>query len=219
MVNCVSWGMRLSTGSYVHVEVGAPKDQSTGYGYLVSTECARIIPESTYFGVGKTTEGNNKRDYAASVLAVLQRFGYDVEKLNGPNVHSLINVITLEHNVHHDFDTLQLWLDATDTPNQYCIGAVSSDDIPPGRSLVTFSTTNKDLPLPSAQLLALHAACAKVANLSGAAEYLDDVERRSRELKVLASDGGSAAVLEYAIAGLVGGEIQVGASTQSTTEP
>jgi hypothetical protein len=52
-------------------------------------------------------------DYSASVLAVLQRFGYDVENLNGPKVHSLFNVMTLEKRVHDWFDRLELWFEAT----------------------------------------------------------------------------------------------------------
>ena len=40
--------------------------------------------------------------------------------------------------------------------------------------LVTFTTSDPALlPLPSPQLLALHAACAQVAHLSGAREYID----------------------------------------------
>ena len=38
---------------------------------------------------------------------------------------------------------------------------------------VTFTTTDPELPLPSPHLLALHAACAKVAQLSGASEFID----------------------------------------------
>ncbi|KAJ8699164.1 hypothetical protein PTI98_002312 [Pleurotus ostreatus] len=49
------------------------------------------------------------KDYAASVLAVLKRFGYDVDTLNGAGVHSLFNVMTLERNVHDMFDQLLLW--------------------------------------------------------------------------------------------------------------
>ena len=45
--------------------------------------------------------------------AVLERFGYKAafEELNGSGIHCLKNVITLDHNVHFFFDTLQLWLE------------------------------------------------------------------------------------------------------------
>jgi hypothetical protein len=51
--------------------------------------------------------------YAASVWAV-DRFGYKKlfsEELNGHKIHRLENVITLNHDVHILFDTLQLWLE------------------------------------------------------------------------------------------------------------
>jgi hypothetical protein len=49
--------------------------------------------------------------------------------------------------------------------------------------------------LPSQDLIALHAACARVAHMSGAAEYLDRFERDVEETTVLASDGSSAHLL------------------------
>jgi hypothetical protein len=54
-----------------------------------------------------------QKAYSASLLAVLKRFGYDVENLNGPKVHSLFNVMTMEKNVHDLFDRLYLWFEAT----------------------------------------------------------------------------------------------------------
>ena len=49
--------------------------------------------------------------------------------------------------------------------------------------------------LPNPDLIALHAACARVAHMSGAAEYLDRLERDAEEMTVLASDGSSAHLL------------------------
>ena len=43
----------------------------------------------------------------------MQRFGYDVKKLNGPDVHSLFNVMTMEKNVHDWFDRLDMWFEST----------------------------------------------------------------------------------------------------------
>ncbi|TFK53832.1 hypothetical protein OE88DRAFT_1656202 [Heliocybe sulcata] len=179
----------------------------------VATQCAHIVPASTYLDVAteKSDQDPTKKDYAASVLAVLKRFGYNVDKLNGANVHSLSNVMTLQWDVHHFFDTLNLWLEATDAPNCYRIRGTDSDLIPP-TELVTFTTPDPEhLPLPSAELLALHAACAKVAHLSGAAEYLDDLDRDLEASTVLASDGGSSEVLHYAITRLAREGVDVGA--------
>jgi len=49
--------------------------------------------------------------------------------------------------------------------------------------------------LPDPELIALHAACARVAHMSGAAEYLDMLERDAEEMTVLASDGSSSYLL------------------------
>jgi hypothetical protein len=54
----------------------------------------------------------------------------------------------------------------------------------------------KQIPaLPHPDLIALHAACARVAYMSGAAEYFDMLERDAEETTVLASDGSSTSLL------------------------
>ena len=64
---------------------------------------------------------------------------------------------------------------------------------------VTFTSHKAGLQLPSPKYLRVHAACCKIAHMSGAAEYLDMVYGEMEELKVLAHDGTSADVLCYAI--------------------
>lgn len=54
-------------------------------------------------------------------------------------------------------------------------------------------------PVPDPKLLALHAACAKVIHLSGAAEYIYRFERDMKEMRVLATGGGSAGLLHTAL--------------------
>jgi len=54
-----------------------------------------------------------QKAYSASVLAVLKRFGYDVETLNGPKVHSLFNVMTMQKDAHEWIGRLYLWFEAT----------------------------------------------------------------------------------------------------------
>jgi hypothetical protein len=96
----------------------------------VFTECAHIVPESTYIGVSNTRSSPPQKvhnliflilleltlaqkDYAALVLAVLYHFGYDVENLNEPKAHSLYNVMTMQHDVHDWFDRLLVWFEET----------------------------------------------------------------------------------------------------------
>ena len=62
---------------------------------------------------------------------------------------------------------------------------------------VPFTMPDQDkLPVPSPAYLAIHAACAKVAHLSGAAEYINKFYHDS---KILTPDGASASMLEHAI--------------------
>lgn len=68
--------------------------------------------------------------------------------------------------------------------------------VPP---LIPFTTTDPLIPLPDPTLLALHATCAKVAHLSGAGEYVDQVQRDLERSTVLAEDGGSSDVLFHAL--------------------
>ena len=57
-----------------------------------------------------------QRDYdAPSAWAVMERFGQvnGFLELNGPDIHRLENVMTMQPDVHAFFDRLALWLEAT----------------------------------------------------------------------------------------------------------
>jgi hypothetical protein len=56
-----------------------------------------------------------------------------------------------------------------------------------------------EVPLPSSKLLALHATCARVAHMSGAAEYLNFCDREREFAPELKADGSMAMVLEEAL--------------------
>jgi hypothetical protein len=118
----------------------------------------------------------------------LKQFGYDVESINFEKVHSLYNVMTMDLQSYDLFDQLELSFEATvsillsvsklnflthiqASPNCYKIQ--KSKVYHTIKDEVTFTTTDPELPLPSPHLLALHAACAKVAQLSGASEFID----------------------------------------------
>lgn len=172
----------------------ATQEEVIAAGGACMTQCAHIIPDSTYFNVSKTTATEKaKRDYAASVLAVLQRFGYDVKNLNGKKVHSLHNVMTMENQPHDLFDRLELWFEATDILHCYNIRKTDNAFVRI-RNQVTLTTPDASkYPLPSPQLLALHAASAKVSHLSGAGEYLDHIwqDPEMENISVLAHNGAS----------------------------
>jgi hypothetical protein len=57
--------------------------------------------------------------------------------------------------------------------------------------------SHPNLPAPDPRYLKLHAACAKVAHLSGAGEYIETIFRDMESMRVLAKDGSSAQALSY----------------------
>ena len=68
------------------------------------------------------------------------------------------------------------------------------------RQTITFGTTHPLLRVPNSRYLLLHATCAKVANLSGVADYFETVLEEWEEVPVLKSDGRSADLLGLLLA-------------------
>jgi len=65
---------------------------------------------------------------------------------------------------------------------------------------VTFKTPDPvQFPVPSAAYLAIHAACARVAHLSGAGACIDKLYRDMDDSTTLDPNGASAEMLEHAI--------------------
>ncbi|KDQ61386.1 hypothetical protein JAAARDRAFT_190164 [Jaapia argillacea MUCL 33604] len=167
-----------------------------------ATQAAYIFPDLTNRGITGDNEGAPKNQHSSTVWTVMERFGqvYGEEELDGSNIHRLENVMTLNPDLYEFFDTLHMWLEPTDKPNQYKITATSDVFLIGLPQLVTFTTSDaKNLPLPSPRYLALHAACVRVLNLSGAAKRIDAIEVEMEKLSVLASDGSSADVLSFAL--------------------
>ncbi|KXN81616.1 hypothetical protein AN958_04110 [Leucoagaricus sp. SymC.cos] len=163
------------------------------------TECAHIFAESTNADIGPNTA---KRNYAATMWALMHRFGYDElpDDLNGAKVHRLENVMTLVPGFHMYFDQLLVWFVATNEKNKYKLEATEAFLLRGYPEYVTFTTPDQArLPVPSPTYLAIHAACAKVAHLSGAAKCIDKFYRDMDDSKTLDTDGASAAMLEHAI--------------------
>ncbi|KAJ4488738.1 hypothetical protein C8J55DRAFT_423240 [Lentinula edodes] len=171
------------------------------------TECAHIMPEATYFDLDK----GKTKDYSASVLAVFDRFGVQFDKLNEGNIHSLWNVMTLVQPIHDSFDRLELWFEATSNEHEYFIKTTDETNrlLSELNGPITLTSSDPDVPLPDPKLLAFHAAACRVAHLSGATEYMEEILRDFERLNVLAEDGGSLAILEHAFfqAGLVRVEV------------
>lgn len=73
--------------------------------------------------------------------------------------------------------------------------------------MVNLPSQYKEIPPPNPLLLALHAACARVAHMSGAAEYFNQIERDTEDMKVLASDGSSARLLSSLLSPFASAEV------------
>ncbi|KAJ8588954.1 hypothetical protein M405DRAFT_792280 [Rhizopogon salebrosus TDB-379] len=170
----------------------------------VYTQAAHIFPVSTNKRIATDEERHPNTDYAATAWAVADRFGgvKVTEELNGAKIHHLGNVMTMQVDVHMKFDSLTIWFEETvccGTPNKYNICGrreASLVGLPP---TVTFTTTDPRLPLPDPRYLRVHAACARVAHLSGAGECIDRVIRDLQYTDVLATDGSSAEMLDFAL--------------------
>ncbi len=101
-------------------------------------------------------------------------------------------------------------LDVQNIPNQY-----QPTTFYPGLCLpevVNFTSPDAErFPVPSPELLGLHAACCKVAGKSGAAKFLEKYDDDMAHLEVLNPDGTSSGVLHHAIWEKLGKSVDFGA--------
>ncbi|KAG8964631.1 hypothetical protein FRC05_003744 [Tulasnella sp. 425] len=172
------------------------------------TQAAHIFPDSLNQDLAWPDNlPGRKANYSATAWAVVERFGQVnviTESLNGPDIHRVENVLTMCFSAHDLFDNLELWFEATGDPNTYkiCSNDPRNFDLvlPPIPPQVTLQSTNPSIPLPNSHFLRIHAACARIAHLSGAAEYWETILEEWEERAVLASDGGSADMLSFLLA-------------------
>ncbi|KAK6987855.1 hypothetical protein R3P38DRAFT_3099115 [Favolaschia claudopus] len=171
-----------------------------------------------------------RRQRAAGAMGILKMFGLtevvkrltsfasaDVASASG--VHDLSNILSLSTELHSAFDELKLAFEpVSGKQNTYDIifaypqAALGLFGLKNRITLTNFADPSKfkepaggllELPLPSSELLALHAVCARVAHMSGAAQALDDLDRDLEDTQVLAKDGGSANLLHMMLSPLV----------------
>ncbi|KAF4609700.1 hypothetical protein D9613_012064 [Agrocybe pediades] len=168
---------------------------------LVPTQCAHIFPTSMHKDIPL---GSDKRLGVSALYTVLERFGYTTlsEELEGEKIHRLENVMTLDPALHTFFNMLELWFVATGESNQYTIRSIYGTELKYEGKEVTLESKVDGLPLPSPAYLAIHAACAQVAHLSGAAEHIDKYDRDMEDVMVLSPTGESAGLLDHALRGL-----------------
>ncbi|KAH9031324.1 hypothetical protein EDB85DRAFT_2089767 [Lactarius pseudohatsudake] len=166
------------------------------------TQCAHIIPSSTNKNI---LDSKDEHEHAASFWAILGCFGYKdlPDKLTGKKIYSLDNVMTLELNMRDSFDQLDMWFEAVKgSPNTYTMKATDTVFLAKCKAAdckITLTSADPRLPLPNPDYLEIHAACCRVAHLSGAGEYMDKVLEDLEDSRVLSQDGSSARILSFVL--------------------
>jgi hypothetical protein len=158
-----------------------------------------------------------KAEYSAAFWEIVVWFGHvKFDELNGININRLDNILTLNVNAHRSFDDLKLWFEEVPVgsfvtfvfstltlgkkglADHYKIVAVTSSFKAGSHAKeeVQFMTSDpKEMPVPNPVYLRLHAACAKIAHMSGMGELLEHWENELDKTGVLAADGSSMALL------------------------
>ncbi|KAI0797151.1 hypothetical protein C8Q75DRAFT_862859 [Abortiporus biennis] len=179
---------------------GAVDDKSAEMGLvqwdlndpLSDLQVAHIISQSLTSDISVPGVSGKKLQWASTAAAMIERFGdLDCKAVLGEEfLHNPLNAILATHIPHARFDELRIWF----TPAKDQQGNIKPDtynintSITPDRSAafgirdqVTFTSSQFlvqgsviTIPPPHKRLLEIHAACAQIAHMSGAAEALDE---------------------------------------------
>ncbi|CAE6424793.1 unnamed protein product [Rhizoctonia solani] len=162
------------------------------------TECWHILPLRLTKDIrNNLAEGTE----FATVFDILERFGgISHPELKERGLHHWTNILTVEKALLWYLDNLCVWLEPVEgAGNSYRVGKRSPKircDLP---DTITFAT-DMNLPLPDRRYLALHAACAKVVHMSGAADAIELSIHKMEWDGVLLGDGWSADYLHGRLA-------------------
>ncbi|TFY81523.1 hypothetical protein EWM64_g2485 [Hericium alpestre] len=169
---------------------------------LATTNVAHIISQSLSDNITGTTPAvHAKFDWTKTAGAILERFGGFAAHavLGGDNLHSPKNAFTSSFEPHSEFDNLDLWL----TPAKDAQGQVIPDTydvnhcygleylrrlvyhVKPQIVFRSLPLGDQVIPAPDPDIIALHAACARIAHMSGAAEYLRELYRDVDNIAVM----------------------------------
>ncbi|KAI9573823.1 hypothetical protein HD554DRAFT_2251697 [Boletus coccyginus] len=179
----------------------------------LTIQVAHILNELMMQGVDPMgTSKEAKTYYAAGAIAILNSFGWSnftEAFIQQGGVHEAWNLLSLQEDLHHKFNALKLWFECTPQPGHYkicvsdggaeefihCLFVAPKSHVDGAPMFVEFTSKVKEVPPPDPLLLAFHATCARVAHISGAAEFFDWLEWDAEETNVLAFDGSSAQLL------------------------
>ena len=135
-------------------------------------------------------------------------FGFEdlSEKLDGNGIHTLENVMILSLSFRYMFEELLVWFEAIvsglemftprteglqgDQDNTYAICAMEEGILRNCKdNPITLTSQHRDLPLPNPTFLAIHAACCRIAHLSGAIWYIQRALDDMKDVVDLAKGG------------------------------
>jgi len=175
---------------------GVPKEK------CAVTRSAHIISQSLSSDIeGLTPAVLAKFRWGKMAGAMIERFGgFSSHDVLGDNIlNSPLNAFTATASPHEEFDGLDMWL----TPVNDEHGDVISDTYDVVHYLgnewlhymeasvmprVIFRHAQLDsriIPAPHPRIISLHAACARIAHMSGAAEHLKEFFRDPDEISVM----------------------------------
>lgn len=166
----------------------------------VSTQAAHIIPHSLN---SVKSSGDRLSDTKSFVWQILNMFDTGVSaELEGSRIDTPANAMIMATELHEEFGLLRCYFEEL-APNTYAFrrtrdAAFLSPAADPKAEQITFLNHEPEgtgwADLPSARLLKLHAACCKMMEMAGAAEYVElvmrDLEGLERE-GTLAGDGST----------------------------
>ncbi|OAL62626.1 hypothetical protein A7C99_5008 [Trichophyton rubrum] len=159
------------------------------FGYL---QVAHILPHCLTAVASQNTELSDSKK---NVLRILDMFDPGIIHLiDGPKIDSPLNALTLTHDHHREFGEFKIYFEPTSTQYQYRIDSTEQNPslrdplFPVTRTLLL--SPSRTIDPPSARLLGVHRAIAKIMNLSGAGEYIEEVLRDLEETDVRA-DGST----------------------------
>ncbi|KAJ6511282.1 hypothetical protein C8R47DRAFT_1094439 [Mycena vitilis] len=159
-------------------------------GGQASMQAAHILPLSLN---GFDEADNGELFDAAATWDMLKQWTrIDIKALAGSDINTPKNCINMTMQDHRAFGRFEFYLSRSG-PDSYTAHMLDEDRRfvnGTQTTSVTFRSkaiTNIDPPDPD--LIAIHAAFAKVLHLCGAAEYLDDIERQREEGTTLRLDG------------------------------
>ncbi|KAF8552464.1 hypothetical protein OG21DRAFT_1416028, partial [Imleria badia] len=143
----------------------------------------------------------------AAMWTILSMFANSTITLDlvGNKIHQLENILSMDVYPHELFSNLIMWLKPVqDTPQTYQVHlgleiCREHGNIP---EFVTF-TTDTGLSLPNSVYLTLQAICCEIVWMSGAWEYILNLEERMEATDILASDGSAADLLASALGHMV----------------